>query len=360
MNNRTFGVLIHGAGWVSGQHIAAFARNPTTRVLAGPTRAGSNGGPKPVGGDESQSPLQFCLELRLHTGRRNSLRESESTSDCASPPMKIRPTPIVIRPAQPVSYSLRVGALLGLILAVVSGCGQRQEHTEDESKPGATEQASLPTSSPIPQQEDSTGAKTAASAVAQAPALSATTSELESLKAQAEAGDSKAETALGNYYTTGQGGRIDIPEAIKWYRAAADRGQPQAQYNLGVIYSRGLVVPRNDQEALKWFSQSAQQGDAMAQYELGAMYAGGLGVAASPDEANQWFQKAAAQGDGMAQLQLAMAKAKESNTPLTPEQLAAFYRGAAEQGYAEAQIAIGSMYAKGQGVERDPAEALKW
>jgi predicted dehydrogenase len=34
MSSRTFGVLIHGAGWVSSQHIAAFARNPATRVVA--------------------------------------------------------------------------------------------------------------------------------------------------------------------------------------------------------------------------------------------------------------------------------------------------------------------------------------
>jgi predicted dehydrogenase len=34
MGQRTFGVLIHGAGWVSTQHLAAFANNPATRVLA--------------------------------------------------------------------------------------------------------------------------------------------------------------------------------------------------------------------------------------------------------------------------------------------------------------------------------------
>lgn len=34
MANRQLGVLIHGAGWVSTQHIQAFARNPRTRVVA--------------------------------------------------------------------------------------------------------------------------------------------------------------------------------------------------------------------------------------------------------------------------------------------------------------------------------------
>jgi len=34
MSKKTFGVLIHGAGWVSAQHIAAFNQNPATRVVA--------------------------------------------------------------------------------------------------------------------------------------------------------------------------------------------------------------------------------------------------------------------------------------------------------------------------------------
>ncbi len=34
MTDKQYGVLIHGAGWVSGQHIAAYQRNPATRILA--------------------------------------------------------------------------------------------------------------------------------------------------------------------------------------------------------------------------------------------------------------------------------------------------------------------------------------
>jgi predicted dehydrogenase len=34
MGKRSFGVLIHGAGWVSSQHIAAYAHHPDTQVLA--------------------------------------------------------------------------------------------------------------------------------------------------------------------------------------------------------------------------------------------------------------------------------------------------------------------------------------
>lgn len=34
MTDKQFGVLVHGAGWVSGQHIAAYQRHPATRILA--------------------------------------------------------------------------------------------------------------------------------------------------------------------------------------------------------------------------------------------------------------------------------------------------------------------------------------
>ena len=34
MAKRTLGVLIHGAGWVSARHIAAFQHNPASRVVA--------------------------------------------------------------------------------------------------------------------------------------------------------------------------------------------------------------------------------------------------------------------------------------------------------------------------------------
>ena len=34
MAKKLYGVLIHGAGWVSAQHLAAFQRNPATRVVA--------------------------------------------------------------------------------------------------------------------------------------------------------------------------------------------------------------------------------------------------------------------------------------------------------------------------------------
>ena len=42
--DKPFGVLIHGAGWVAGQHAAAFSNNPQTRIVAVSSRSKSSAG----------------------------------------------------------------------------------------------------------------------------------------------------------------------------------------------------------------------------------------------------------------------------------------------------------------------------
>ena len=38
-SDRSFGVLVHGAGWVAGQHIAAFKAHPAARIVAVSSRS---------------------------------------------------------------------------------------------------------------------------------------------------------------------------------------------------------------------------------------------------------------------------------------------------------------------------------
>lgn len=42
------------------------------------------------------------------------------------------------------------------------------------------------------------------------------------------------------------------------------------------------------------------------------------------------------------------------------EEAVTYYRKAAEQGNADGEFGLGSMYASGEGIKKDPAEALKW
>jgi len=69
MSEQPFGVLIHGAGWVSTQHIAAFNRNPAARVLAvcSHTRAGAERRITEAGIAEAAAYDDFSRALR-HPG----------------------------------------------------------------------------------------------------------------------------------------------------------------------------------------------------------------------------------------------------------------------------------------------------
>jgi hypothetical protein len=145
-----------------------------------------------------------------------------------------------------------------------------------------------------------------------------------SVRAQAERGDAKAELQLGHIYYHGEGLPQNYAEAFRWYSKAADQGAAKAEYAVGYMYHRGEGVPVNSAQALLWCKKAADQNEKEAQYVLGGMYYDGDGVPQDYPEAFRWYHKAA------------------------------------DQGYAKAQYDLGYMYYYGKGVKRDYAEANRW
>ncbi len=74
----------------------------------------------------------------------------------------------------------------------------------------------------------------------------------------------------------------------------------------------------------------------------------------------KWFHKAADQGNAGAQNNLGLMYANGQGVPQDYAEAVRWYRKAAEQGYASAQTNLGVMYSKGQGVPQDYAQAHKW
>jgi len=72
------------------------------------------------------------------------------------------------------------------------------------------------------------------------------------------------------------------------------------------------------------------------------------------------FRRSAEQGHPGAQFELAYMYAKGQAVPRNDAEAAKWYRKAAEQGYAEAQLNLALMYDKGEGLRQDYAEAAKW
>lgn len=67
---------------------------------------------------------------------------------------------------------------------------------------------------------------------------------------QAEEGDPRAQTFVGEIHERGLGRAPDPSEAARWYRLAADQGFERAQLRLGRLYEEGRGVPRDLRQAL--------------------------------------------------------------------------------------------------------------
>ena len=108
---------------------------------------------------------------------------------------------------------------------------------------------------------------------------------LRAWKPLAEAGDARAQAALGSLYIRGEGITADYSEALKWTRRAALQGDVTGQFNMGAIYAGGLGVARDYAAAARWFARAAAQDDAASRFNLGVLHARGLGVKRDDEEA---------------------------------------------------------------------------
>jgi TPR repeat protein len=182
--------------------------------------------------------------------------------------------------------------------------------------------------------------------------------------------------------------KSDFATVLKHFRPLAEQGHADGQFWLGHMYGKGYGVTKDYAEALRWYRKAAEQGDAAGQSMVGLMYQNGQGVAKDYVEAVKWYSKAAKQGHKLAQYSLASLEKQlraEGNWPPKPRQAKAkpaftpdlmagwmaylkkdyatalrHYRPLAEQGHARAQIRLGFMYHFGEGVTKDPKEAVRW
>ena len=192
----------------------------------------------------------------------------------------------------------------------------------------------------------------------------------------AEQGYASAQFNLGLMYVNGRGVLKDDAEAVRWYRLAADQGDADAQNNLGLMYGKGEGVLKDDamyvngrgvlkDEAARWYRLAAEQGHAEAQFNLGVMHDNGEGVLKDDAEAVRWYRLARAHvrhrarrsqgrrqrcaGTGWLPIR-AMPKPSSTSGSCTPRARA----------FSRTTPNLGLMYAKGEGVLKDDAEAVRW
>lgn len=120
---------------------------------------------------------------------------------------------------------------------------------------------------------------------------------LEIWRPLAEAGDPKAQYALGYMLHHGRGTPKHLGEAIAWYRKAAEGDDPDAIYTLGMLAENGWGMAKDPAAAADRYREALRWGPhPEAAFALGRLYLRGIGVASDPLRALEWVAKAAEHG----------------------------------------------------------------
>jgi len=169
-------------------------------------------------------------------------------------------------------------------------------------------------------------------------------SALQSLEAQAFAGNAEAQHDLAAFYTAGQAGvEQNFERAAFWFRQAANNGIANAQYNLGVLNHQGLGRERSLDKALYWYREAAKSDHAEAQYNLGIASIEGIGAPYNPQLAAAFFERSANNGIMEAAYNLGLIYENGLAGQTRPDEALVWYKIAADQGSPDARAAMESL-----------------
>lgn len=187
------------------------------------------------------------------------------------------------------------------------------------------------------------------------------------LTAKADAGDAKAQFALGRLYQSGAvapdgNAQRDYAGAAYWYRQASDRGETQAMYELALLYHDGRGVPADASQSFQLLRRAAEAGYVPATPPLSELYAEQK-TPVSGERATDWATKAADAGDPRGWLILGFeydTGKLGGDPPYWHQKAMEEFRKAADKGNCIAMMAIGDLYGDGNGVRADQTQARSW
>ena len=187
------------------------------------------------------------------------------------------------------------------------------------------------------------------------------------LTAKADAGNAKAQLALGRLYEFGMlgadgGAKPDYAGAAYWYQKASDHGEAQAAYELAVINRDGLGRPANAPAAFELLKKAAEAGYVPAMSPLSYAYAAS-GSPVSAQRMTYWANRAAESGDPGGWLILGYEYNKGmlgGERPYWYRMAMDAYKKAADGGDCIAMMNIGGLYFNGNGVPQDKTKAQSW
>jgi TPR repeat protein len=188
----------------------------------------------------------------------------------------------------------------------------------------------------------------------------------ESLKAQADLGNSLMQFEMGTLYDSeiklSSLVSPDMKEAVRYYLLAADQGIIPAAYRYGRILVLGIGVAKDFSNGFPWLLKAANANYDPAQTQIGILYRDGIGVPADRAVSLQWFQKAADFGNHFAEAEIANAY-WNGFAPYRQDYAEAvrwYSKAVADPAQVYAENYLGIAYRDGTGVQADRAVSLQW
>jgi TPR repeat protein len=154
--------------------------------------------------------------------------------------------------------------------------------------------------------------------------------------------------------------KLDLKQALDWFRKAADQNYADAENEVGYAYRCGCGVGRDYAQALSWFRRAASHGNSNAETNIGFMAEKGWGQPQSYEVAFSWYYQAAEHGNAAAMDNIGFNFENGIGVPVDYAKAWTWLYRAAALGSAAAENQLGWMYQHGQGVEQDDAIAVAW
>ena len=183
----------------------------------------------------------------------------------------------------------------------------------------------------------------------------------ELLPEEATTTDSAVVRCLADLYFAGLNVPRDPQRAFGLWKRLADLGNDEAQDMVGYFYLDGVGTDRDPGKAEQLFLRAAEQGNQNAMSELSLYYSlGFIGCCPNQQKAMYWTMRLAALGNLQAEVELVRAYSRGEIVQRDDKQAVRWARLAAEQDSVEAYLFLGNATKRGTGTERNLVEAYKW
>lgn len=155
---------------------------------------------------------------------------------------------------------------------------------------------------------------------------------------------------LGRAYLSGR----QYAEAMEWIRRAADYDYKAAMHDFALLLLRHPSSPGAHEDAVAWLERAGAEGYEPAQYFLGLIfYDGTKFIAMDRVKARTWLQKAFDNGSTDAEFLLGTLYASGDGGDRNPEQAAILFERASDRGHLKARVRLARLHVIGEGVPRN-------